>query len=91
MTPHKIAQEALGEKLINKYQINSSHLKVKSWVKAFSLDGGTGLDGQYYEGRLYWNDDDGYSVFFDGAIPEEAELPEFNYILDSITRQDYHQ
>jgi hypothetical protein len=89
MTPHKIIQESLGEKLLNKYQINSSHLKVKSWVKTFSLDAGSGGDGRYYEGRLYWNDDDGYSIFFDGAIPSEAELPEFNYILDSLTRQDY--
>jgi len=88
--PHKIAQEVTGEELQNKYQISSSHPKVKSWVKTFSLDAGSGGDEKYYEGRLYWNDDDGYSIFWDGAIPEEADRPEFEYILDSLTRQDYY-
>jgi hypothetical protein len=86
MTPHKIAQEALGEQLQNKYVIQSSGPKVTSWVKdvIFIVDGIT-----RYEGRLRWNENDGYEMFWDDKVPLEADRPEFNYILDSLTRQDY--
>lgn len=88
MTPHKIMQEVTGEELLNKYMIQSSHPVVKSWVKQFILNTGE-VDGEY-TGRLYWNDDDGYSIVFDHNTPPEADRPEFNYILDSLTRQDYY-
>jgi hypothetical protein len=87
MTPHKIAQEVTGEELQNKYVIQSSFPKVTSWVKDvfFLVDGLT-----RYEGRLRWNENDGYEVFWDDKTPPEADRPEFNYILDSLTRQDYY-
>jgi len=87
MTPHKIAQEVTGEELQNKYMIQSSHPVVTSWVKdvMFIVDGLT-----RYEGRLRWDANNGYEMFWDDRTPPEADRPEFEYILDSLTRQDYY-
>lgn len=82
--PHKIAQEVTGEELLNKYTIQSSQPKVKGWVKDIVLDGLT-----RYEVRLYWNDDDGYSTIWATDAPPEADRPEFEYILDSLTEAGF--
>lgn len=86
--PHKIAQEVTGEELQNKYMIQSSHPVVTSWVKDVILN--TGGNTGEYTGRLRWNENDGYEMFWDDKMPPEADRPEFEYILDSLTRQDYY-
>jgi len=87
MTPHKIAQEVTGEGLLSKYMIHSSRITPTSWVKdiSFIVDGLT-----RYEGRLRWNENDGYEMFWDDRIPPEADRPEFEYILDSLTSRRYY-
>lgn len=90
MTPHKIAQEVTGEELQNRYMIQSTGPRVKSWVKEFFLNTGSVRKNGEFNGRLYWNDDDGYSIVWDTDAPPEADRPEFEYILDSLTRQDYY-
>ena len=85
--PHKIAQEITGEELLNKYMIQSSGPKVTSWAKDVILN--TGGNTGEYTGRLRWDENDGYKMFWDDKMPPEADRPEFEYILDSLTRQDY--
>ena len=84
--PHKIAQEITGEELMSLYNIVSEDPRITAWVKdvMFIVDGIT-----RYEGRLRWDEHNGYEMFWDDKTPPEADRPEFEYILDSLTRQDY--
>lgn len=86
MTPHKIAQEVTGEELLSLYNIVSVEPKITSWVKdvMFIVDGIT-----RYEGRLRWDENNGYEMFWDDKKPPQADRPEFEYVLDSLTRKDY--
>lgn len=87
MTPHKIVQETTGEKLLLLYNIVSTPPKVDRWRKVITL---TSLEsGKKFEGRLWWSSDDGYEMFWDGDAPDEASQPEFEYVIDGLTRQDY--
>lgn len=86
--PHKITQERLGDELLNKYSIESTPPKVDRWRKVITLT--TLNSNEKFEGRLWWSSDDGYEMFWDGNKPSEAELSEFEYVLDSLTRQDYY-
>lgn len=81
--PHKIAQEVTGEELLSLYNIvlQSSDTKIKSWVKAFMLKS----KDYDYSGRLHWDEDNGYEIFWDTNPAPQADRPEFEYILDSLT------
>lgn len=81
--PHKIAQEVTGEELLSLYNIVSVGSRVKSWVKPFILES---LDTDYkdYIGRLHWDEDNGYEVFWETEPAPQADRPEFEYILDSL-------
>lgn len=85
--PHKIAQEVTGEELLSLYNIVSTNPKITSWVKDIILN--TGGNTGEYTGRLRWNEHDGYEMFWDDKIPPQADRPEFEYVLDSLTRKDY--
>ena len=86
MTPHKMIQETTGEKLLLLYDIVSTAPKVDRWRKVITL---TDKSGKQYEGRLWWDSDNGYEMFWDGDAPVEASQPEFEYVIDGLTRQDY--
>lgn len=54
-----------------------------AWVKHITMvNKGSGT---VYEGRLYWDSNNGYDTAWDDAIPPQGMRPEFEYILDSIT------
>ena len=87
MTPHKIAQEVTGEELLSLYNIASEDPRITSWVKDIML---TNSATHYrYEGRLRWDEHNGYEMFWDTDAPPIADRPEFEYILDCLTRKDY--
>jgi hypothetical protein len=81
-------QEMTGEELLNKYKIESMTIRVERWHKPVTLT--LMSSNKQFEGRLWWDSDDGYEMFWDGDAPPEADRPEFEYILDSLTRQDYY-
>lgn len=88
MTPHKIAQEMTGEELMSVYNIVSVGPRVKSWVKPFTLES---LDTDYkdYSGRLHWDEDNGYEIFWNGEPAPESNRPEFAYTLDSLIKAGF--
>ena len=57
-----------------------------SWEKDVQLTNGAGV---MFKGRLRWSDNYGYEMFWDGAKPEMADRPEFEYVLDSILEEVY--
>ena len=57
-----------------------------SWAKDVELTNGAGV---MFKGRLRWSDNYGYEMFWDGAKPEMADRPEFEYVLDSILEEVY--
>lgn len=70
--------------LLDKYMISSDGKTSTGFTKSIMLNDGT----NQYSGRLHWDSNDGYSMAWDTAIPPEADRPEFEYALDSITEMD---
>jgi hypothetical protein len=76
--------EVTKTELESKFMIQHTRTQVTSWVKYIVLNDGS-LKGEY-SGRLRWDADDGYEMFWETVPPKMAERPEFEYILDSITQ-----
>ena len=70
--------------LLDKYMISSDGKVSTGFAKSIILNDGT----NQYSGRLYWDSHDGYEMIWDGTPPPEADRPEFEYSLDSITEMD---
>ena len=80
--------EVTREEILNKYMVQSSGIQSTGWTKQIRLHTG-GINGEY-TGRLHWDSNDGYRMMWDNDImPKEADRPEFEYVLDSITEQTY--
>jgi len=79
--------EVTRKELLDKYMVQSSGIQSTGWTKQIILHNGS-VNGQYV-GRLHWDSHDGYSMYWDTPAPPEADRPEFEYILDSITEQTY--
>ena len=79
--------EVTRTEILNKYMVQSTGIATTGWTKYIVLD--TGATNGRYSGRLHWDSNDGYRMFWDDErIPNEAYRPEFEYILDSITEGD---
>ena len=76
--------EVTISELMNKYMISSDGKVSTGFAKSIILNDGT----NQYSGRLYWDSHDGYEMIWDGTPPPEADRPEFEYALDSITEMD---
>ena len=70
--------------LMDTYMISSDEKMSTGFAKSIILNDGTNK----YSGRLYWDSHDGYEMIWDGMAPPEADRPEFEYSLDSITEMD---
>jgi hypothetical protein len=75
--------EVTLNELRESFNINISWPKTLGWVKSFDLTNGAGIK---FSGRLYWDANDGYTIYWDNdKAPEMADRPEFEYMLDSYT------
>ena len=70
--------------LLDKYMISSDGKTSTGFTKSILLNDGT----NQYSGRLHWDSHDGYTMVWDTTTPPEADRPEFEYALDSITEMD---
>jgi len=68
------------QELTDTYDVNLYDNQVTGWMKEFELI--NPLNNQSFTGRLYWNSDDGYSIYWDKHAPKLAERPDFEYALD---------
>ena len=68
--------------VLERFAINEVKHEQTGFVRHLQL-ADTNL-GKTYSGRLYWDTHDGYSMMWDDDKPEEADRPEFEYVLDSI-------
>ena len=72
----------MGE-VLSTFEVNISWPDLTGWKKRFSLVDDNNVK---YTGRLYWDEDDGYRVYWDDdKFPDMANRPEFEYVLDSIS------
>ena len=77
-------KEVTKEEILNKYMVQSSSISTTGWTKYIRLHTGA-INGEY-TGRLHWDSNDGYRMFWDdNKVPKEADRPEFEYVLDCIT------
>lgn len=78
-----MADEVSIKEMMDKYMISSSDTETVGWRRHVILnDANTN-----YMGRLYWDSDKGYRMYWDDGsnIPPESQRPEFEYVLDCIT------
>ena len=66
--------------LTDTYDVNLYDNEVTGWVKEFELV--NPLNNQSFTGRLYWDVEDGYSIFWDKHAPKLADRLDFEYALD---------
>jgi hypothetical protein len=76
------------DELKESFSVDVSWPKTIGWVKTFTLrEKPTGI---LYAGRLYWDANDGFTIYWDNEkAPEIASRPEFEYTLDSITNDPW--
>jgi len=74
--------EVTREEMQREFQIVCTKTAPTGFVKHLTI---TDRDGIVYGCRLYWDEHDGYGIYWDNGIPPMSERPEFEYILDSIT------
>ena len=75
--------EVSQNEIINKYKIELQNKKITGWCKEVVMT--HFQTGQSYVLRIYWDSHDGYSQMYDHGAPEEADRPEFEYVIDSLT------
>lgn len=76
--------EVTLDELKKSFTVDMGWQKTIGWVKEFKLRGFD--DGVTYSGRLYWDANDGYTVYWDNEkAPPMADRPEFEYVLDSYS------
>jgi hypothetical protein len=80
-----MSEEVGMQEMMDKYMISSSDTETTGWKRHVILS----TDTNSYMGRLYWDSDDGYDMYWDddSQVPPEASRPEFEYILDCITME----
>ena len=73
--------QATQDTLRKDLQIECYGREETAWAKTVIIT----YDGVEYEVRLNWDENDGYSTYWEGATLPHARLPEFEYVLDCIT------
>lgn len=76
--------EVSRNEIVSKYRVLPTGITTTGWTKDIKMAEWGSLEWQY-TGRLHWDSHDGYSIYWDTVAPPEADRPEFEYILDSIT------
>ena len=79
-----MTEEVSVMELLDKYMISSDGKTSTGFTKSIILNDGT----NQYSGRLHWDSNDGYTMAWDTKPAPEADRPEFEYSLDSITEMD---
>lgn len=75
------------QEMLDRFDVLQYRHNVTGYARVFKLSD-TNSDSQY-SGILYWNSDDGYSIYWDGQAPKDWERPEFEYMLDSILEEEH--
>lgn len=70
-----------AKELLQTYDVNMYDYEVTGWMKEFELV--NPLNNKSFTGRLYWNSDDGYSIYWDKNEPKLSERDDFEYALDT--------
>lgn len=75
--------EVTIQEMMDKYMISSSDTETIGWRRHIILND----SDTNYMGRLYWDSDNGYEMYWDDEsnTPPESKRPEFEYVLDCIT------
>lgn len=73
--------QATQDVLLKDLQIECYGREETAWAKTVIIT----YDDVEYEVRLNWDENDGYSTYWEGATLPHARLPEFEYVLDCIT------
>lgn len=77
------------DELKEAFEVNIGWPKTLGWVKPFNL---TDKSGVKFNGRLYWDANDGYSIYWDSErAPEMAHRPDFAYALDMYNIDPWYQ
>ena len=75
--------EVTHDMILDKYNVKLKKEMTTGWYKDILL---TDKDGKEYEFRITWDIDYGYGCYHDSysAHIPEMDMPEFEYVLDSI-------
>lgn len=78
--------------LLESFKVRQMFRQETSWVKHLEFTDTN--SGERYRGRLRWNENDGYVMFWDNKLPDNLTgmwmRPEFEYVLDSYTEDIYN-
>lgn len=69
------------KELLETYDINLYDTRTTGIMKEFELV--NPLNNQSFTGRLYWNENDGYDIYWDKHAPELAKRDFFESALDA--------
>ena len=75
------------EEMLDRFDVLQYRMHTTGYSRVFKLSDTN--SGDTYSGRLYWDANDGYSIMWDGASPEDADRPEFEYMIDSILEEEH--
>ena len=73
--------EATDKVLRKELKIECYGREETAWAKTVMIT----YQGVEYEVRLNWDENDGYSTYWEGEALPHRRLPEFEYVLDCIT------
>lgn len=71
-----------AKELTQTYDVNLYDHLITGFMKEFELV--NPLNNQSFSGRLYWNSNDGYDIYWDKSAPELSKRDDFNSALDSV-------
>jgi hypothetical protein len=69
------------KELLDTYDVNLYDTRTTGTMKEFELV--NPLNNQSFTGRLYWNENDGYDIYWDKHAPELAKRDYFESALDA--------
>lgn len=70
------------KELLETYDVNLYDERTTGTMKEFELI--NPLNNQSFPGRLYWNENDGYDIYWDKHAPVLAERDYFESALDAV-------
>jgi hypothetical protein len=76
------------KEMLDKFSIKQYRKQLASYRRTFSMSDTN--SGEEYTGTLYWDVDEGFSIYWDGRSPMEyVEFEEFDYTLDAILEESH--
>lgn len=70
------------QEVVDKFDVFQYRVLTTGYSRVFKMSDTN--SGTWYSGRLYWDMDDGFSIIWDGAKPDESSRDDFAYQLDAI-------